>query len=139
MGDEDVFDAFDISEWPRVMVKFLRAPRNDAEIDQFQNRMCGLLNVALQGTAHIPAAPVLITFCIDGVVAADLGQKIKAAQTIQLVAPLVERGAIKATAIVVTSQQAHDLLQFVLSIAPLKSQNRVFPNEELASAWLHSL
>ena len=133
------FDEFDLGAWPRVTIRFPRAPHCDEEIEQFQNRMCGLLAVALEGSAHIPKGPVSVTFFIDGVVEADLGQQLKAAQTIALVAPMVERGAIKATAIVVSSQKAHDLLKFILSIAPLKSVNRVFEDGAGAAAWLDSL
>lgn len=130
------FDEFDTSKWPVVRVTFGRAPDSDAEIEKFQDRMCGMLYLALHGSAHVEAKPLLVTFFIDGVVGASIMQQLKAAQVIDMVAPMVKAGAIRATAIVVTSEAAHDLLTYILSLAPLSSPHQVCDSAEAAAAWL---
>lgn len=130
------FDQFETAEWPQVKVRFLRTPLDDSEIVKFQDRMCGMLHLALHGSPHVPKGQLKAMFFIDNIVGATIMQQLKAAEVIHMVAPMVKQGAIRATAIVVTSDAARALLTYILSLAPLSSPNQVFDNEAAAGAWL---
>jgi hypothetical protein len=132
------FDVFDISAWPMVTITLQRAPESDEEIAAFQNRMIGLLQIAVNGSTHIPKGAVRIMFHLDGIVGASLMQQAKAASIIQDVRPLVLQGAIQATALVATSSVARDILTFILSLAPLQSTNAVFESMADAMHWLEA-
>ncbi len=130
------FDAFILDAWPLVRVRLQRPPKNDSEIQEFQNRFCGLLQFAAFGVDDKPPTPIALVMCLDGIVDATFEQKAFAAKFIHSVKPLVLAGALSATALVVSSEGAKAFLDFVLEVAPLTSKHAVFSSEEEGLAWL---
>jgi|688.fasta_scaffold695231_2 hypothetical protein len=133
---------FEAMQWPAVRIVLQRAPVDDAEIEDFQVRFCGLLSLALTGGTDQTALPpkaLRIMFLVDGIVEATMEQRLRAASVIQAAQPFVAQGAIAGTALVVTSALAREFLTFVLGMAPLQSRNDVFESEAEALSWLSAL
>jgi hypothetical protein len=138
---DDEFCSFQLQNWPAVTVTLNRPPRDaDAEIPKFQSDFCGLLALAVQGDVEAGIAPtrLFLTMGLDGIVDATLAQQLSAATFIQSVKPLVEAGALQATALVITSERARSVLQCILTIAPLTSRYAIFSTHDEATKWLAS-
>lgn len=136
MGDD--FAHYDISAWPLVRINLARAPREDQEIVDFQDYFCGVLCLGAYGNPDTGLAPcpLKVVLGLDGIVDATMEQKLKAAEFIQRVKPLVLAGALKATALIVTSSAARNILELILSLAPLTSNHAVFHSVDDGVAWL---
>ena len=139
MAHTDDFDVFEFSQWPLVQVTLRRAPYDDAEIAAFQERFCGLLHLAAHGTQDRPPCPIQLIMALDGIVDATGSQQLRAATFIQDVKPLVLAGALRATALVVTSAGARSMLELILSIAPLTSVHAVFDCVQEGLEWLSTV
>ncbi len=139
MAESIPFADFELDRWPEVTVHLRRAPRDDKEIEDFQSRFCGALMVAAYGTDALPRSPLKLTMCLDGIVDATISQQLKAAAFIADVKPLVTAGALRATALVVSSQKAQDILKLILEMAPLTSMYQVFTSVQEGKLWLQSL
>jgi hypothetical protein len=135
------FCSFVLDDWPTVVVSLNRTPVSDSEITQFQQDFCGLLSLAVQGDLETGVQPAKLSLImhLDGIVDASFVQQAKAASFIEEVKPLVLAGSLKATALVVTSQRARDVLQLILTLAPLSSQYTITSSGEEAAAWLAAL
>jgi hypothetical protein len=135
------FCAFHMDGWPMVDITLGRAPVANEEIDAFQTDFCGLLVLARDGNAAAGVAPaaLYINMCLDGIVDATMEQKFRAASFIRDVKPLVEAGALAATAVVVTQDAARSVVQFILSLAPLTSRHAIFSTDAEARAWLRGV
>lgn len=135
------FAAFDVQRWPLVKVRFERAPVSGTrEFQDFQERFCGLLTLGLEGDVGLGIArePLSLIMHLDALVQASVAQQMQAAGMIAAVQPLVARGALQATALVVTSPAARTILQFITGLVPLKSENTVVASEDEACAWISS-
>jgi hypothetical protein len=137
-GGSVPFCSFVLDDWPAVVVSLNRPPTADAEITRFQQDFCGLLSLAVQGDVETGVEPtkLLLTMRLDGIVDASLDQQVRAASFIEEVKPLVLAGSLQATALVVSSERARDILHLILSLAPLTSKHAIFSTAEEAAAWL---
>jgi hypothetical protein len=134
MTDSD-FHVVDARSWPRVTMHLTRAPVHDDEIDAFQRMFTAVLRMARDGTPVVPPAKVFIRMNLDGLVDATLPHKLRAATFISDVREYVA-SSIEATALVVTSEMARAVLEFIIQLQPLTSVHAVFADNATADAWL---
>jgi len=128
------FDLIDTSEWPILHVTILGPPSHVSEIDVFQAKFLALLRLANSGADGIPAEKICIVFNLDGILRASLEQQIRAASFIKDVREFVNK-SIYSTALVIQNETVKTIIEFIFSIQPLQSLNRVFNDTGSALAW----
>lgn len=133
------FSEFYFERWPIVCISLVRTPNNDDEIKDFQDKFCGLLHLAVHGDPGVrDPCSLSLVMNLDGLVDASYSQQLQAVSFIQDVKPLVQAGALKSTALIVTSEGARRILEIILELAPLTSKHALFTNEEEGLAWVIS-
>jgi hypothetical protein len=128
------FDLIDTSEWPLVYVEILNAPEKVEEIDMFQAKFTALLQLAHTGAPGISPEKICIIMNLDGIMHASFEHKIRAAGFIKDVREYVN-SSIYCTALVIQNETVRMILEFILSIQPLQSLNKLFTTKDEALTW----
>jgi len=129
-----VFDVIDTSEWPIVHIHVVNPPDTNDQIDVFQAKFLALLQLAHTGAEGIAAEKICIVFNLEGLAASTLEQKIRAASFIKDVREFVNT-SIYCTALIIQNETVRIILEFISSIQPLQSLNKVFATTEEGLAW----
>lgn len=135
---ERMFHTIRVEEFPFVQVHLQRNPNSTQEIAAFKRDFINLLALAARGSTRVAKTPLFLCMNIDGLVSADAEYIVEAVGIVKDVSPLVEEGAIAATALVASSEYARSLLNDIFTFVTLKSKNQIFDTMDAARAWLTS-